>query len=474
MVRALRTVTRPIDTLLGLLVLCLVIAALPSKAHAQKLVVAKFSDRSGKKLGKKAWQALARELKKKGARLIAYKQYLQVARKNRIRAKQALKPRSVRKLAGKMKLAAVVTGSAVRKRRSYIVTVKAIGADGKTFLHKSYRIKRPVFPKKTAATLAGLIMDEIGGGTAAAAASPRLEPPPEPPPPAPPADAGTQGASGGTGDSLLPEWARTDEKKPVVETPARAAGPKEMSSSEAEVATGKREHAGRKAPRKVASVNDVLVSAAFSMHHRAGLPTRHEASAYPGLRFDARVFLGSFLDVPVVRDIGFGGMFDMSLGLEYAKSDEDTWDATQMQWRAELVYRLPLQTGLRPAFLVRLGYGATTTSIDAGPDETAALDTSYMAPYAALDIYLMLYEPYLRLFASGGFVFLVSAGEDVSGSGIGFSVLAGIDIDLVDALHLGVGYDLVQYVMDDDSAGGIGEYSDTYQGFFVRIGYNYH
>ena len=159
----------------------------------------------------------------------------------------------------------------------------------------------------------------------------------------------------------------------------------------------------------------------------------------------------------------------MGLGLKYGYQDADeSWDASQMQWRAELLYRLAFDVMTKPALLIKVGYGATSSSIDS--DAIDVLDASYMAPYAGLDIYLTLWDPMLRFFASGSFLFLVSPGGDLNGSGMGFSVMAGVDVDLMDLIHVGVGYDMTQYLMEAD---GGGDYSDTYQGFFVRAGVNF-
>ncbi len=457
----------------GLLAAFLLAAAAPSPAAAQNAVVAKFRDKTGRaKLGKKAWVAVARALKRKGVRLVAYRQYLRIARKSRIKRRGAFKPRGVRRLAERMKLAAVITGTAYRKRGAFIVGVRAMGADGRVVFKKGYRLRRARFPRAKADEVAAAILEALDlGAPAAAAPEPEPEPKPEPKPEPEP-------GTGGTGDdSVLPAWARSDDQpEPKTSPSAPAAEPpakEQADAGEAGRAEARAAPEPEREPRPASSVNDALVSAGVSFHHRAGLHPRHEASLYPGLRFDGRLFLGTFLDIPVVRDIGVGGMFDMALGLEYAYSDsDDAWEAQQMQWRAELTYRLALDTGLKPAFLLRLGYGSTSSSIDAGAGELA-LSASYMSPYASIDIYLMLYDPVLRLFASGGILYLVSAGEDVGGSGLGFNVFAGVDIDVIDAIHIGLGYDLTQYMLEDGSADGLGEYSDTFQSFFLRVGYNY-
>ncbi len=461
----------------GILAISLALGCLPHEAKAQNIVIAKFVDRSKHKLGKKAWAAIARQLKNRGAKIVSYKQYMRLARKSRIRTKNALKPRSIRKISKKLDLDAVVWGSAKKRRRRYTVSIRVFGSNGKLILKKNYQLKRPAFSKKTASSLADLIMEKLGSGEEksqqeVAEADTKKEP----------TETKTESTgtatddkkSTGTNDAFLPAWARSDKEGSGGNTTTA----KTKRTTEAVVKNEPDEHVEEPAPSrhkrsKMGSVNDLLVAVGGSFHHRSGLSPKHEASMFPGIRVDARMFMGTFLDIPVVRDIGIGGMFDMSMGLEYGYADADsTWSAQQMQWRGELIYRLALDTGLQPAFMLRLGYGSTSSVIDKGEGDLA-LSAGYMSPYASLDIYLMLFKPYLRLFVSGGFLFLVSPGEDLAGSGMGFNVFAGFDVDMFKMVHVGIGYDLTQYMMNDDSADGMGEYSDTYQSFFLRVGYNY-
>ncbi len=459
---------------IGILAFGVALGCLPTKANAQNVVIAKFVDRSKRKLGKKAWAAIARQLKSRGAKIVSYKQYIRTARKNRIRINKALRPRSIKKISKKMDLDAVIWGSAKRKRRRYTVSIRVFDSSGKTVLKKNYQLKRPVFSKKTASHLADIIMEKIGSGEQKTEEVAQKEPVPEKTSTESSAagGAGEKKESTGTSDAFLPAWARSDKQGSASGTASA-----KVNKTPEPVANQADEQVQRPAPKrrrsKVGSVNDLLVAVGGSFHHRSGLSPKHEASLFPGLRVDARMFMGTFLDIPVLRDIGFGGMFDMSMGLQYGYADADSaWDAQQMQWRGELIYRLALDTGLLPAFMLRLGYGSTSSVIDKGSGDLA-LSAGYTSPYASLDIYLMLFKPYLRLFVSGGFLFLVSPSEDVAGSGIGFNVFAGFDLDMFKMVHIGLGYDLTQYMMNDDSTDGMGEYSDTYQSFFLRVGYNY-
>jgi hypothetical protein len=115
-----------------------------------------------------------------------------------------------------------------------------------------------------------------------------------------------------------------------------------------------------------------------------------------------------------------------------------------------------------------VGYGATTCTITT--DHSMPVDAGYSYPYAALDIYLMLYKPILRMNVSAGYLFIVTPAEDLSGDGSGFTVRAGFDLDLFKHLHIGVGWEMHQFLIKDDT---LGDTSDLYHGFFGRIGWNY-
>ena len=462
----------------SLAVFFLVLTAIPAESQAQTVVVANFSGkRNTKKIGRAARSAIVKALSNEGVSLVSYKQYLRKAKRSRISAKRALRARSVKKMARKMKLDAVVTGTVKKRGKRYIVTVIAYGANGKVLVKKNYRLKRARFPSSVAGKFAGMVTGKLGGGAAEPEPPPPVEP--EPPPPVEPepvatgdtgtgdvAPAGTgDTGSSGSGDAFLPPWARTDKKEGDTGTTAAA-----------DTSTTTTPEVAKPAPRlkrrrrfKAGAVPEILVSAGMSMNKREGLHPRHDSGIFPGVRIDGRFFLGAFLDTTVVKDIGFGGMFNMSLGLQYGIPGGDTWDSSQMQWAGELLYRLALNdVPLQPAFMLRVGYGSTSCTIDT--DHALAISSGYSYPYAALDIYLMLYKPILRFNVSGGYLFVVSPAEDLSGSGSGFTVRAGFDVDLFANLHIGLGWEMFQFTIDDDN---LGETSDMYHGFFGRIGWNF-
>ncbi len=428
---------------------------------AQTLVVPKFSSRGkgAKRLASRAWKVIAQELKKQGAKMVSSRSYYKKAKRMRIKRSRSLRSRGVKRLAKALNLDGVLIGSVRRKGRRYRINFTLRGANGSILLRKAYRVRKRRLPRRKATELAILIMDKV-----TPAEAPTPQPPPvavETPPAAPVADSGTEPKKN-LSDEFLPAWAR-DKDKPA-KNDTKAPPKKDTSKS-----WNEEKAPAKSSPRKHGSVNDALLAVGASFHHRAGLNPRHEASLFPGLRADGRMFLGTFLDMPGVRDIGFGGSFDMGMGLEYGYQDaEENWSASQMQWRGELLYRLAFDVTTSPAILFKVGFGGTSCSIDS--DAVDVLDASYMAPYAGLDIYLTLWPPMIRFFASGSFLFLVSPGGDLDGSGMGFSVMAGIDVDLIDLVHVGLGYDMTQYMID---AEGGGSFSDTYQGFFIRAGVNF-
>jgi len=458
----------------------LVLTAIPAESQAQTVVVANFSGRRNTaKVGRAARAAIVKALSNQGASLVSYKQYLRKAKRSRIGPARALRARSIKVMAKKMKLGAVVTGSVRKKGRRYIVTVIAYGANGNVLAKKNYRLKRPSFPAPVADKFAGMVMGKLGGGGGAAAEPP---PPvePEPPPPVEPepvatgtGDTGTgdvaPAETGGTGssDAFLPPWARTDKKEG--DTGAAATGTADTTTTTTPEVAKPAPRLKRRKRFKAGAVPEILLSVGASMNKREGLHPRHDSGIFPGVRIDGRFFLGAFLDTTVVKDIGFGGMFNMSLGLQYGIPGGDTWDSSQMQWAGELLYRLALNdVPLQPAFMLRVGYGSTSCTIDT--DHALAVSAGYSYPYAALDIYLMLYKPILRFNVSGGYLFIVSPAEDLSGDGSGFTVRAGFDVDLFDNLHIGLGWEMFQFTISDDN---LGETSDLYHAFFGRVGWNF-
>jgi opacity protein-like surface antigen len=221
---------------------------------------------------------------------------------------------------------------------------------------------------------------------------------------------------------------------------------------------------------KVGPVADVLVTVGLSTNKREGLHPKHASDTEYGLRLEGRFFLGSLVDNPYLGGIGVGGYFNTVLGLEYGISGGDSWDATQIQWQVEALYRISFNdVVLQPTIIVRAGYGGTSCEIET--EHTLALSVSYGYPYAAMDFYLMIFEPFIRLHASAGYLFTLDLGEDLRGSGSGYTVRVGVDVAVFGQLHIGAGFEWLQLSLDDES---IGETSDSYDGMYLRAGWNFH
>jgi len=449
---------------------------LPPRASAQKLVVASFSSRKARKLARQARAQMLRALDRKGAQLVSYKQYLRRARRLRLRGRKALRPRGIARVSRKMRLDGVITGSASRRGRRYRLIIRVYNSNGRRIVNKAYRLRRPSLPAATAGKLAAIIVSKLGGGEAVAAAEPPVqepiaaETPPAETPPQAVAETPPASSSSSLPDSALPAWARNQPGGTTSQPAGSTAGTGMDTTTSSETEASSSVALRTKKKIKTGSVPDILLAAGMSGNLRSGLHPRHESGLYPGVRVDARVFMGSFLDVPVVRDLAVGGLFNMGLGLKYGlQGDGEQWSSTMMQWQAELIYRLAFDVHLQPAFLFRVGYGSTVNTIDT--TNTAAVSAGYSYPYAALDIYLTLWDPYLRLCAGGGYLFLVSGSEDVSGSGWGFTVRGGLDVVLWEMLHAGLGYEMWQFNSLEVTGTGV---SDSFQSFFLRVGWNYH
>jgi opacity protein-like surface antigen len=223
------------------------------------------------------------------------------------------------------------------------------------------------------------------------------------------------------------------------------------------------------AAEKVGPVSDVLLAIGFSTNEREGLHPRHVSGSDNGLRIDGRFFLSTLVDNPYLGGIGVGGYFNTVFDIDYGISG-DEWSASQIQWQVEALYRFTLsEVFFQPTFMLRVGYGETSCIIDT--DHTLALSVLYGYPYGAFDFYLMLLKPFVRLHMSVGYLFAVDLGEDLKGSGTGYTIRGGIDLALFGHVHVGLGMEWFKFSFVDEA---IGDTTDSYEGLFFRIGWNYH
>jgi len=440
-------------------------------ALAQRAVVADFSGKKGPaaKAAAASRQKVLQVLDKQGVTVISYKQYKQQAAKLRFKGAKALSPAAIAKVCAKMNLQAVVTGNAAAKGKKITLTIKVFDAQGKLSANKSFVVGAAGISAEQAGEVAGAIGGGGGGGEQVAASSSSYTPPPdEPVAEEPPAETSS--------DSTiveLPAWAKADGQPQAGALPQMGAtAPAATSGFESggQTAGVTAEALPTKTKKLTGCVADVLLDAGMSGNLRAGLSPRHESGFYPGVRVDARAFLGSFLDVPVVKDIGLGGLFHMGLAIKYGLQDSDEkWNSSMMQWQGELAYRLTFnEARLKPAFVLRVGYGSTVNTIDT--ENSAALSVAYAYPYSSLDIYLMLWDPYIRLLISGGYLFVVSGSKDISGSGNGFTVRGGLDVVILEQLYAGLGYEMFQFLGLSRAGTSV---SDTFQSMFLRVGWNF-
>ncbi len=447
-----------------------------SSASAQKLVVARFTSRRAASLAKRARLQLLRQLKANGFKLVSYGYYLKRARRYRLRGARALRPRGIARMCRKLGLDGVITGHAIRKGRRWRLLVYLYDSNGRRILAKSYRLKRPRLPASVASRLAGMMAAKLGAKPQEVAE--QIQTPAQQPAQATasspsPAQA-TTGRPSGTGsgvpDSALPAWARGTETAPSPQPSPAAEVPPPPPSAPAAPEAESRDVLRFKKRRKLGAVPDVLVAAGMSLNLRAGLTPRHESGLYPGIHADLVMFMRPLADVVVVRDLGLSASFNMGLGLKYGpQNSEDSWSSTMYQWRAGLVYRLGFDTTTNPTLLFDIGYGSTVNTIST--DSSIAHDVSYSSPHAGLEVRLALWEPYLRFGAGGSFLFLVAGGNDVSGTGWGFSARAVLELVLFEQLHSGIGYELLQF--NGLNILGVGV-SDTFQQLFVRVGWSFH
>jgi len=483
--------------IVGVLLALICLVSIGGKASAQTLVVAPCQDESSSELGKNAQQVVAKALGDQGAKLVDYGDYMQEVARQAIGKQNALTRWGMQKVAAGLKIDGIVTSSALRRGKKYLIAFFLFGADGVLVVKKVYRLAKPSLPMKTARELSELVIAKLGPKVAKAPAAETVEdealalvplaviesePPKTPPPEASPPEAPPEASP--------PEASPQSEKdqqqwqgllKQVEENPQEGASgstddkpleieeesPPEMDETKP-AASARVSRAPAKPKKPAGSLPEILISAGMSINTRAGLSPRHEAGAYPGVRIDGRVFLGSLLDTVVLRDIGFEGMFTKSLGLA-AEPEliDESWEASQMRWNVGLVYRLAFERlPLAPAFLLRFGYGATSYTID--HDHPELINAGYTYTSGVLEIDLSLVGSWLIAQLAGGYLFSVWPTDELSGDGSGFLLSVGLRTELFGGLSLGLGYEQLQFFINDRS---LGETSDRFQQFYLRAGW---
>ncbi len=485
--RAPATRRTPVVACLVLALMC--VAGAVGKASAQTLVVAPCRDESSSELGKNAQQVVVKALGDQGAKLIDYKDYMQEVARLAMGKQNALTRWGMQKVAAGLKIDGILTSSALLQGKKYLIAFFLFGADGKLVVKKAYRLAKPSLPMKTARKLSELVIAKLGPKVAKAPAAeteenealalvplaavesePPKTPPPETPPPpklSPQSEKDQQQWKGllkQAEENPQEDASESSDEKPLV---VEQEGPPEMRETNP-AASARVSRAPRKPTKPTGSLPEILIAAGMSINTRAGLSPRHEAGAYPGIRIDGRVFLGSLLDTVVLRDIGFEGMFTKSIGLA-AEPEllDESWDASQMRWNVGLVYRLAFdRLPLAPAFVLRLGYGATSYTID--HDHPELIDAGYTYTSGVLEIDLSLVGSWLVAQLSGGYLFSVWPTDELSGDGSGFLLSAGLRTELFGGLSLGLGYEQLQFFINDRS---LGQTSDRFQQFYLRAGW---
>jgi hypothetical protein len=208
---------------------------------------------------------------------------------------------------------------------------------------------------------------------------------------------------------------------------------------------------------QIGSVTDVMVSTGWNIHSGVG----------HGIRFDGRLFLGTFIDEPVLRDLGFAGMYNTftGYGLDIDIS-EDLDTGSLARWQAELVYRIPFNDVVtRPAILFHFGYGGSTCLHD--PGQWFLEGAEYRYPYFTLEAAFMPIQQHVRLWAATTVQLSVeSSREHAEGNFLGLVVATGVDLLPTKYIYLGMGYELSRYYDQEWS-------SDLFVSFFLRAGCYY-
>lgn len=473
----------------ALWVALVVVLGIPAMAAAQHVVVGKFSDRTGRGTGRGARNAMAAALDVKGAQLRSYSEYLQIARRLGYRKSRAFSRQAIRKLARRLGLAGVVTGSASRSRGRTWITVKLYGPNGRLWMKETIAGRRSGLSPQAAEALADKIMNHLGPGDGLPAENSPPPYPPEADPSAPdlatpdlaaadslpvePAPSPASGVDDGWGEPLLagdsgpaaPPVEVAPGPAPAIETrPAQGPYPAAKVRQAPEI----RSRPSRRPRSEDERVDDAWLAVGTGVHLRSGLKPLHTTDAFPGLRFDGRMFLRPLYDRGPWADVGIGFSVDFSLGLAYRYRGQDTWyDASQTQWRVELLYRWAQRGEWIPSLIVKLGVSGTHSSVT---DSAAlAVDASYIGPHLGLDAVWNLHGPLLRGVISLD-ALVAAAGGDLDATSGGVHLFLGLQSVVLGWFQLDVGYDLTYYGFDDSATGSS---SDTYHAILLRLGYVY-
>jgi len=221
------------------------------------------------------------------------------------------------------------------------------------------------------------------------------------------------------------------------------------------------------------SVPDMMFSAAWASQDREiGKPVQKSGIGH-GVRFEGQMFLDSVVDVPVLKDFGFAGMYSYSIGYAYyLENSGHQYSAAHTHWQAELLYRTAFNSvRTRPAVVLRFGAGGADYQLE--ERAVVAKNTQYTYPYLAVDAYFMPYRPYIRAYASLGYLFYVEPYNDAEyGPFQGIKLATGIDV-VLGSIHVGLGYEFLKFYKVK-VGGEEGSTSDRCIGFAVRLGYTYH
>jgi hypothetical protein len=443
-------------------------------AAPPRVAVAACDDGTGTDLGQTAPAGLARALEARGYQVLAPEAYAREAAERGFAGKKASGLNAIRALSKSLALAGVVTCATARVGPQFAAGFFLFGPDGTQLVSRPLRLGASELPPAQAVSLAEALAARLPQPTSPAAPEenegPSLVPlaPVEPAPartptPAPAPDEPPAGLP-------LPEPVR-GAPEPVrgAPEPERAAAPVARSTVERQA-----EPEVAPAAELAAATPDIRLALGASLQARAGLSPRTETGIYPGVRLEGRAFLGAFLDVPGLEDLGLGALYDRSFGLGFHSRDfEGELHAAQTRWQVELAYRLAFPAApTGPTGMLRVGYGSLDLRIDG--DFADVPEAGYTFLYAALGAELWLWRDWLSIRLAGGYVWSVWPSRRTSvapgGHGQGFLVEAGLDLSLLEVLHVGVSYEQLQVVFDDRR---LGETSERLQAIVVRLGWQW-
>lgn len=504
------------------IVVCLLLfsCALP-KVCAQTLVVAHCVDKTKTRLGKIIRNSLQKRIRQRGHALFTLKDYLAAATERGLVTK-AYKPKSISTLASALGLSGVVTCRIRRAKKKHRVLLRFYNEQGeirvkKVFLNKNLRVvKRAILGFVSSLTeKMSMLSDQehvaeddlessdIEPEQAVAEAAESNQGSPtfsqdklanpyddklaEGPESSPQANDEASQAStmvaaneetvlsdevGEDGNETEDLGTSSNSATQETDQTDRFKSDDSVSQDNEEVVVKSDSKSDAEHDRdEVGSVPNILLVGGVSVNLRQGLNPQITSNYFPAIHLEGTFFLGAYTDTILIKDVGVSALYEHGLGLNYqSMSSQTDVNAQQQHLRFEVIYRLSFASVLMsPSFQFRVGYAGLHHTIK--DDSTNSRSVYYRYLAGMLQCNLWIARPWFGISIGGGYLPTIEMTDRLSGSGTGFMLTGGLFVLLHRVIHISVGYEHLDFSLDEIS---LGKTSDRYQTLVVRFGLGYH